>query len=269
MILVIICFCFLEQTSLLQSVYSQNLFKFNKNDFSSLSLIESQTKNVFEIKFSLVAMFTAGSIIRDGFRLGAGISCSQQIGDWKITTGLDVYKEKDAFEPGIFFVGFGYDDGIYGVNYYCTRYFQGGKQFSGLLGLRLRDFELRFEDDILALPFTGFVLHDRYRTAGLEFRFRNFLLGTNVYTNESNGLTVASTDNALGTYYVGKQLSSPVYVGHARKGLLIRSGINHPFGGFLGQNGWHRFLFQTSDFQPGNYSEFFMQLGVDKPYTLY
>ena len=126
-----------------------------------------------------------------------------------------------------------------------------------------------FEDDILALPFTGFVLHDRFRPAGLEFRFKNFLLGTNVYTNESDGLTLSSSDNALGTYYAGKQLSSPVYVGYADRGLLIRSGINHPIGGLIGQNSWHRFLFQTSDFQPGDYKEFFSQLGTDKTYTLY
>lgn len=250
-------------------VCGQKTFSFDKDDITKISIIAPEHKNGFEVAVSLVAMFTSGSIVRDGFRLGAGVVVQQHIGDWTISAGLDAFKENHRFGVGVAYAGFAYFDGNYGFNYYCNKYYQGDKQLSGIVGLQVHDFSVNFEDDILALPFTGFVLHDRYRTAALEFGYKNFILGTNVYTNEANGLRNPSSNNYNGIYHTGIHLSSPVYIGYKTRNMIVRSGINHPIGGYIGQNWWHRLFFDTTDFKPGNYQEFFLQIGTYKPYTLY
>ncbi len=185
----------------------------NDNDYTSLYIFNADRNNGFEVKASIVALFTAGSADRNGFRLGGSMTVSKTIGDWTFSTGLDAYKAKEKFGLGTTFAGVDYDDGRYGASYLVNKYYQGGKQVSGIVVLRLDDFSLKFEDDILALPFTGFTIYDRYRTAALELRYKHFMVGTNVYTTEINGLTDASPYNRKGTYLGGKQISSPIYVG--------------------------------------------------------
>jgi len=241
----------------------------DKNDYSSLYFVNPHKNNGFEISVSAVAMFTAGAIDRSGFRWGAGITLAKGIGDWRLCVGADTYKAKQNFGIGTTFAGFGYNDGNYGFDYYVNKYYQGDAQVSGIINLDLGDFQIRFEDDVLALPFTGFVIHDRYRTAALEVRYRHFLIGTNVYTNEANGLTDVSPYNKKGIYASGKQISSLLYIGYTNKNLIARYGINGKLGGLLGQNWWHQRSFGTPDFKGGEYKNPFIQLGVDKPYTLY
>lgn len=242
---------------------------FHKNDYNSLYILDSNRNNGFELIASIVAMFTAGSADRSGFRLGGSLTVSKNIGDWTLSTGLDAYKAKERFGLGTTFAGVEYDDGKYGASYFVNKYYQGGKQVSGILGLRLDDFSLKFEDDILALPFTGFTIYDRYRTAALELQYKHFIVGTNVYTTEINGLTDASLYNRKGTYMGGKQISSPMYIGYTNKDLILRYGINNQTGGYLGQNLWHRKFFDTGDFKSGGYRNQFLQVGTYQPYTLY
>jgi len=240
-----------------------------KDDYTSLYLLNPGKNNGFEISISAVLMFTTGAADRNGFRWGGGITLSKDIGDFSLTSGLDLYKARQEFGLGTTFAGIRYNDGQYGFSYYLNKYYQGDRQVSGILGINLGDFLIRFEDDILALPFTGFTIYDRYRTAALELHYRNFLIGTNVYTNEVNGLMDVSTHNPKGTYYTGKQISSPVFVGYTNKNLIVRYGVNSNLGGFLGQNWWHRTFFDTSDYNYGEYKNQFLQVGVNKPYTLY
>lgn len=238
-------------------------------DITSLTILNPEKNDGFGIKISLVAMFTAGVADRSGFRLGGGISVSQQIGDWSLVAGLDAYKANNVFGLATTYAGLVYDDNKYGGSYYVNRYYQGDSQISGILGIHLDEFNIRFEDDILALPFTNFTLYDRYRTAALEVQFKGFVIGTNVYTNEADGLTDMSLDNAKGVYANGKQISSPVYVGYTRNNLILRYGLNSKLGGYLGQNWWHQSFFDTTDFKTGDFKNSFIQIGVDKPYTLY
>ena len=240
----------------------------DKDDYTSLYFFNPDKKG-FEISASGVFMFTTGAKDRKGFRWGAGLSASQDIGDFKLTAGFDTYKAKEKFGIGTSFAGISYNNGKYGGSYYLNKYYQGDKQVSGILGVQLDDFEIRFEDDILSLPFTGFKVYDRYRTAALEVRYRHFLIGTNVYTNEVNGLTDVSSKNKKGAYYNSEQISSPIYVGYTNKNLIFRYGINSHLGGFWGQNWWHQNIFDSTDFKYGNFSNPFMQIGIDKPYTLY
>lgn len=251
-----------------QNIFCQS-FPNTGDDITSLKVFKPEKNNRFGIELSLVAMFTAGASDRNGFRLGGGMTIYKDIGDWRLSVGTDAYKAKQKFGLGTSYAGFSYDDSKYGFSYYVNRYYQGDKQTSGILGVRLREFHIGFEDDILALPFTGFVLHDRYRTAALEIRYKRFLIGTNVYSNEVNGITDASLRNGKGSYVNSKQISSPVYVGFTTNNLILRYGLNSKLGGFLGQNWWHETMFDTPNFNTSNYKNQFIQVGVNKPYTLY
>lgn len=241
----------------------------DKNDYTSLYFLTPNKHNGYEISVSAVGMFTLGASDRNGIRWGGGLTLAKQIGDFRISLGMDAYKAQQNFGIGTTFVGIGYDDGDYGFSYYVNKYYQGDQQVSGIVNLRLRDFEIRFEDDILAVPFTNFIVYDRYRTAALEVRYKHFLLGFNVYTNEANGLMDVSPQNKYGVYHTGKQISSPLYVGYTDKNLLLRYGVNSSIGGLWGQNGWHRLFFSTPDFRSGDFNNQFLQIGIDKPYTLY
>lgn len=239
------------------------------NDYTALYFLNPNRNNGYEVSLSAVAMFTLGASDRNGVRWGGGLTVAKNIGDFKISLGADVYKARQNFGLGTTFFGLGYDDGEYGISYYVNKYYQGDKQVSGIVNLNLRDFEIRFEDDILAIPFTDFIVYDRYRTAALELRYKHFLIGFNVYTNEANGLMDVSSKNRYGVYYTGQQISSPLYVGYTNKNLLVRYGVNSSLGGLWGQNGWHRLFFSTPDFHSLSLSNPFLQIGVDKPYTLY
>lgn len=168
----------------------------------------------FCISVSLVALFTAGSEPLNGFRIGGGITLSQTINNWTFLTGLDAYKARQKFGLGTSFAGILYNDRDYGASYYLNKYYQGDKQISGIFSLHLNDFQIHFEDDILAYPFTGFKVYDRYRSAAMEIRYKRFIIGTHVYTTDIDGMTDVSPDNSKGRYVTGKQLSSPVYLGY-------------------------------------------------------
>jgi hypothetical protein len=223
----------------------------------------------FIASLSLTAMFTTGVKDRSGFRLGVGLTVSQTVDRYTFSLGADACNDKKSFGLGTGYAGIDYNNRNNGASYYLIRYFQGNPQTSGIIHLYSKDFQFRFEDDILAYPFVGFKVYDRYRTAAMEVRYKGFMLGTNVFTTDIDGLTDFSTTNTKGTFRNGKQISSPLYVGYTSHDLLLRLGINNQTGGWLGQNFWHKLLFQTPDFKSGNYSDFFLQTGIDKPYTLY
>lgn len=260
--------CLLLVASLVPAHSQSYSFFHERNDFPSLQY-GTKEGNGFRIAISLVALFTYGAKDREGIRLGGGLGISQTWNDWTFSAGIDFYRAKQRFGPGTAYGGFAYHDGTQGASYTLNRYFQGGRQVSGVLGLYREDFSVGFEDDILAYPFVGFKLYDRYRTAALEFRYRGFMLGTNVYTTDIDGVTDVSLSNSKGEYRTGKQLSSPLYLGYARYGMLVRAGLNNKIGGVLGQNSWHELFFGTPNFGQGEYCNPFFQLGVDKPYTLY
>ena len=252
----------------IQPVYTQYEIRYDKNCLTTLTL-GPEKHDGFRISGALVALFTTGSIPQNGFRLGVGITFSQTIGNRIFSSGFDVYKAKQRFGLGTTFAGIQYDDGNHGIAYYLIKYYQGDKQVSGIVKLHLNDFRIHFEDDILAYPFMKFKVYDRYRSAAMEIRYKKFLLGTNVYTTDMNGVTDALPDNSKGIYVTGKQLSSPVYLGYATNDLILRYGINSKAGGLINQNGWHRLFFNTPDFKTGDYNHPFFQIGIDKPYTLY
>lgn len=242
----------------------------DKHDYTSVYLHRPARNDGFVVNASLVAMFTSGVADRSGLRLGVGLSVGYRWGDWTVTTGMDAYTARQKFNIGTSYIGARYEDYYgYGGSYYLNHYYQGDRQTSAIIALLLADVQVRFEDDILALPFTGFKIYDRYRTAALEVQYRNVLIGANIYTTDINGVTDLSQHNARGAYHTGQQISSPLYAGYTARGLIARLGWNSRLGGNVLQNFTHRKLFDTADFKNGNYNNPFVQLGVNKPYTLY
>ncbi|MCL1938151.1 MAG: polymorphic toxin type 23 domain-containing protein [Candidatus Azobacteroides sp.] len=248
--------------------YAQYRLDYSPRHLSTLRVGADREKG-FNVLFSLTALWTMGSIVEDGLRWGVGLTLSQTLSNWTFAVGADCYKEKRTFGFGNTFAGLKFEKEQKGFSYYLTQYHQRDAQRSGIIRIRLKNVLICFEDDILAYPLTGFKIQDRYRTSALEIRYKEYLIGTNVYTTDIDGLTDFSPMNVKGVYKNGRQLSSPVYVGYADRDLILRIGINDKAGGWIGQNGWHRFLFQTPDFVQGDYRRFFLQTGIDKSYTLF
>jgi hypothetical protein len=223
----------------------------------------------FSASLSLVVMFTSGAKPQDGLRWGAGLDLSQAAGNFTFSSGFDVINHNTYWGLGVGYIGVKYDDTQYGASCYLTKYFQADRQMSGIVNIHLKNFKISFEDDILAYPFVGFKVYDRYRTAAMEIRYKGFLIGTNIYSTDIDAITDFSFSNPKGKFKNGKQISSPVYVGYEYRNLLLRAGVNNKTGGYAGQNFWHRFLFQTPDFNYGEQNNFFLQIGIDKFYTLY
>ncbi|MFV0536731.1 MAG: polymorphic toxin type 23 domain-containing protein [Dysgonomonas sp.] len=254
----------------LYSLQTQAQYKvrYNNDNLTTITL-GPEKQNGFRISLSLVALFTSGVADRNGIRIGAGITLSQTLDNWVFSLGTDTYKANQKFGLGTSFAGITFESKNYGATYYVNKYYQGDRQISGLISLYLDDFQINFEDDILAFPFTGFKAYDRYRTAALELRYKGLMIGTNVYTTDIDGVTDASTNNSKGSYLRGKQISSPIYVGYTKQDLILRYGLNSKLGGLIGQNIWHQLFFGSPNFEYGSYKNSFLQIGVDKPYTLY
>lgn len=249
-------------------IQAQYKVRYNNDNLTTVTF-GPEKENGFRISLSLVALFTSGVADRNGMRIGAGITLSQTIDNWVFSVGTDTYKANQKFGIGTSFAGITYESQNYGATYYVNKYYQGNRQISGLISLYLDDFQINFEDDILAFPFTGFKAYDRYRTAALELRYKGLMIGTNVYTTDIDGVTDASANNSKGSYLRGKQISSPIYIGYTKQDLILRYGLNSKLGGLIGQNIWHQLFFGSPNFQYGSYKNSFLQIGVDKPYTLY
>ncbi|MCC8145410.1 MAG: hypothetical protein LIO93_03005 [Bacteroidales bacterium] len=248
--------------------YSQYGFHYEEEHLPDVRFGPKQG-NGFHAVFSLVASYTYGVEDRNGFRLGFGLHLSQTIDGWTFAAGTDAYKAKKKFGLGISYAGIKYLKDEYGGAYYLTHYYQGDKQTSGMINVFLDEVQILFEDDLLSFPFVGFKIYDRYRSAAMEIRYKGWMIGTNVYTSDINGMTDFSTENSKGIFKTGKQISTPFYIGYTRHDLLLRAGWNNSYGGFAGQNLWHRLFFRTPDFHYGDSNNPFLQIGADKPYTLY
>ncbi|MDH6354068.1 hypothetical protein M2132_000390 [Dysgonomonas sp. PH5-45] len=149
-------------------------------------------------------------------------------------------------------------------------------QRTGTIGGRAGDYSLRWENDKFA--FDG----DKFRSNAIEFGYKNWMIGTNVYTTDpningkenydtnSNGSKIFN--NKYNTYKEGKQLSSPLYIGYKHKnGAVTRIGYNHRAIGDMVQNGFHHLPFIASpNFKRGtHHNSFYYQVGRYKPNSMY
>lgn len=230
----------------------------------------------FGLILSPMAMLTSGvsSSAGGGFRVGMGISAYQKFGDWTLMAGINA-------GMGNVYGGFTYDDGKSGASYFHNWYTQGDRQRTGTIGLRSGEWSLRWENDVLAKD------GDRFRSNATEVGYKNYFVGTNVYTTDPidskfrdydiNGSRIFNNKN--GTYNFGHQLSSPLYMGMKTRGGITRIGFNKPVFGDFFQNGFHHLklpfivwgfdAMNSANFQLGDYSYPFYQSGRYLPNSLY
>lgn len=239
------------------------------------------------VSVSPVALFTSFMPVEGGkskisARLGGSISYTKKLGDFTFNCGIDAVGESQAdgkWTGGIgnTFGGLGYDDGELGVSMHFTRYHQGNKQLTGVLGIRTGDLKFNLENDWFS-RLVGMGTHDRWRSSAIEVQYKSLVLGVNVYTNEVVDKVLSDlpspTGNPYGVYDNGYQESSPMYIGFKSGAGVMRFGYNRSGtddGGFYGQNWWHGFFpgFKTPDFKYGNYNDAYMQIGTYKPYSFY
>jgi hypothetical protein len=150
-------------------------------------------------------------------------------------------------------------------------------------------FSMRFENDMFA--WQG---KDRFRSGGVEFGYNDFVLGTQVYTDDPEGDEVDLNGTNLngklnrparvprigkkrgmerfGAHLKSKVHDSPLYVGYSSGGHVYRYGVNHPRIQDGTQNVIHRYFpFGRTDFfnKYSDYSGGYFSSSPINPFSIY
>ena len=104
--------------------YSQYKINHNSDEYTTLRIGSEQGRG-FNISFSLVALFTAGTKHRDGLRIGGGVEISQRIDNWRASLGLDILHLDNCFKVGTTYAGLAFDSDRYRASYIVNKYHYG------------------------------------------------------------------------------------------------------------------------------------------------
>jgi len=209
-----------------------------------------------------------------GFSAGANISATYYSGDWTFTSGFGASDKGNTMFSGATY--FDRANSQY-FSYYATHFGGPHKQLVGGLGYRKGDFSFRFENDFFTQS------GDKFRTNALEFGYRDFVIGTNLWTNDpaGEGSEVNSSHSRLwgknwfgnGSWESGIVLSSPFYVGYRFGNGVTRIGIDHPGVQDMTQNFIHKYTYFGKQNYYNVYSHenalLYYQSGYYNPFTLY
>jgi RHS repeat-associated protein len=228
-----------------------------------------------DFSITMSPTFSANSV-------GASISASYQTGDWTFSVSANVSGSYGGNSAG------SYESRIGGmVKYYDDEHNIGGSigfiHYGGTDPQNNWVASARFGDFTFATSNDAGVGGDKYRTAAIEFGYRDLSAGALIYTTDhgserSNWKSKMWGENAnnQGSYTEGGRKSSPVYVGYKRNGMSYRAGIDGPFVQDFVQNGWHYFInkvfgsnsayFETDYDTP---SKFYYYQGTYSPYSQY
>ncbi|MBP3552439.1 MAG: hypothetical protein J6K05_04605 [Bacteroidaceae bacterium] len=188
-------------------------------------------------------------------------------------TGLSLTSQRGRFS-----YGGGYNDGTFGVSWFGSYYLGEDPQKTGTIRFKAGNWSIAHENDLDRMLGDG---DDRYRTAGIEIGYKNYVIGATVYTNaaklpknrwneldkEYNSNTWGS--NGLGAYPNSTAYQSPVYIGHRWRNMMIRTGYNSPKVQDMTQNFIHKIgpfpYYKT----PSTYNNPYFQIGSYNPFSLY
>ena len=240
----------------------------NKNGTLSLLLPVLLKGNVGNTYFHFSPGLGYDSL--NGLHLGCDFGIGRQMGNWNFSAdfgiGLNLlavggYASYKKIGLGYYTAFFGNADGPDG---------QSNEQIVGGIQLFTKNFSLRFENDFL---FQG-NKYDRWRTAAIEIDIKNFIVGTNIYSNEPNKEYEdysSSTWKINGNAYSnGEIYHSIFYVGYRYSNRIVRIGINHPVIQDIIQNGWHSLFNKPYFITPHDqYFSFYFYIGYYNPFTLY
>jgi RHS repeat-associated protein len=192
-------------------------------------------------------------------------------GDWALSAGYGVSNAGNTVYGGATYYDRANDQYF---SYYATHFSGQYKQTVGGFGYRKGDFSVRWENDFFANS------GDKYRTNALEFGYGDFVLGTNLWTNDPegegslidpNGTNLRGKTSKSGAWENGQVWSAPLYVGYRQGNTISRIGFSNPLIQDRTQNFVHKninptpFFNKYDNFQGGTWS----YSGYYNPYTLY
>jgi hypothetical protein len=201
----------------------------------------------------------------DGLVGGMNFGVTYTAGDWALSAGYGVSSAGNTLSGGL-----SYYDRKNGqsFSFYMTDY-HGGKdpQTVGGIGFSKGDFSLRVENDMFA--FSG---QDRYRTSAVELGIGNYVIGTNIYTNDPknetvDGVTGAFDENGVnlsgkknkhgyGSWTNGIVYRAPAYIGYKSGYRVTKVGYSSRYIQDRTQNWVHRNL-------PGGYQHYYNKYGTN------
>jgi hypothetical protein len=196
-----------------------------------------------------IGMSSGGSLVG-----GLNFSGTYTSGDWAFTAGHGVGNTHNSMFGSATY----YDRANSQYFSYYATYFGGQyKQTVGGLGYSKGDFSIRFENDFFA--HSG----DKYRTNAIEFGLGDFVMGTNLWTNnpdpnnenkdwnpDGTNLRGKTNKHGNGAWNNGQVLSAPLYFGYSQGNAVTRAGISNPWVQDRTQNFIHK------NFLPG-YQHFY------------
>jgi RHS repeat-associated protein len=223
--------------------------------------------------------------ISPGFGLGPnGLSGGMNVagtytnGDWTVSGGFGANDLGYSVSGGASY----YDKETrkrysYYINYFGGRS-DGHNQMVGGIGYSRDDYSFRWENDFFA--HSG----DKWRTNAMEFSYKKFVIGTNLWTNDPKG-EKSAVDNegrskvwgrnwfGKGAWEDGITYSSPLYIGLRSGNGVTRIGIDHPLVQEFTQNFIHKFSGVGSQNFYNKYAHEnarpYTQSGYYNPFSLY
>ena len=213
---------------------------------------------------------TAGNLTGGLFSTG-----TYSKGDWSISVGIGLSSADNTYYGGVTYYDRTNDQYF---SYYATHFSGKYKQFVGGIGYKNGDFTLRWENDFWVKS------GDKFRTNAIEVGIADFLIGTNLWTNEAtesqsnvdlDGVNLRGKKNkhGFGAWKDGQVWSAPFYVGLRQGNTVTRIGYSDKWVQDRTQNFIHK------NFPPG-YTNFFNRYdffksgpwsytGYYNPFTLY
>ncbi|MBN2728559.1 MAG: hypothetical protein JXR53_04980, partial [Bacteroidales bacterium] len=224
-----------------------------------------------------ISISPAMSFSPSGFSGGFSAVGSFQSGDFVFSGGFGLNNIANSVFGGISYYDRPNDQYF---SYYATRFGGKYKQSVGGIGFSKGDFSFRWENDFYTMS------GDKYRTNAMEFMYKDFVLGTNLWTNypgsyydenntDKNGRNLRGKLNKHnnGAWKNGQVWSSPLYLGYRNGNTITRIGVSNPWIQDRTQNFMHKnFLPAYTNFF-NRYDQFtggaWMYSGYYNPFTLY
>jgi RHS repeat-associated protein len=214
----------------------------------------------------------------NGLSGGINVAGTYANGDWTVSGGFGANDLGYSVSGGASY----YDKETrkrysYYINYFGGRS-DGHNQMVGGIGYSRDDYSFRWENDFFA--HSG----DKWRTNAMEFGYKKFVIGTNLWTNDPKG-EKSAVDNegrskvwgrnwfGKGAWEDGITYSSPLYIGLRTGNGVTRIGIDHPLVQEFTQNFIHKFSGVGSQNFYNKYAHEnarpYSQSGYYNPFSLY
>lgn len=267
-------------------------------------------KGSFDVGPNTSVNFSAGVFVAPGAGLkgGANFSVSHNIGGVVVTGGGGVGYNTRSWGGGIMHsnsrIGLSYYETTYGGKRGPIPYDQGidagnNSQRTAGYGISIGDFSLTLENDFvpggnkMSIGGDG---RDRWRTNAIQFSWKNWSIGSYIYTTEPSddpdninfdghsdfwgpNRDKYNKDGTIKTDYgsfingFGQVHYAPIWIGYRNGPNVMRIGVSQPFVQDFQQNGIHKWFFGGRQHYFNDYGNFsyapYSWYGYNNPYSLF